>query len=151
MFRFLALAAPLAFLLAACGGGGGTGPDEMSDDDPGGGGGETRTIKANPSFASDIQEIFTRKGCTAGSCHGAAAQAGLVLTVGNAYGNLVNVASTQTGILRVAPGDPANSYLVQKVEGTASFGAQMPLEGSALDNIDLQNLRNWISIGAPNN
>lgn len=31
----------------------------------GGGGGTTREIKANPSFATDIQEIFTRNGCTA--------------------------------------------------------------------------------------
>ena len=151
MSRIRILSTSLVFALAACGGDSGTGPDEMDPPGNGGGGTTTRVVKSNPSFGTDIQEIFTRKGCTASACHGVSAQAGLTLTSGSAYGNLVNVTATQSTLSRVAPGDPANSYLVMKVEGTATFGARMPLGGSVLDNIDIQNIRNWISSGAPNN
>jgi hypothetical protein len=150
MSRKLILSTSLVFAFAACGGDGGTGPN-MDSNGNGGGGTTTRVVKANPSFGTDIQEIFTRKGCTASACHGASAQAGLSLTTGNAYGNLVNVTATQSALFRVAPGDPANSYLVMKAEGNAAVGARMPLGGSALDNIDIQNLKNWISSGALNN
>ena len=64
-----------AAFLVACGG----------DDNPtnpggngNGGGGVTREIEESPSFASDIQEILNRNGCTAASCHGGGA-AGMTL------------------------------------------------------------------------
>ena len=143
----------VSFSLVACGGGGGgMGPDDTGDPgNPGGGGTVTRVIKSNPSFATDIQEIFNRKGCTDAACHGSSAQAGLTLTPGAAHGSLVNVPSTQTSFLRVVPGNAGSSYLVMKVEGSASFGDKMPLGGSALDDIDLTNIRNWINTGAQNN
>lgn len=146
--QYLGLA--FAFFLSACGGDGGTGPDDNGMNG-GGGGGEARVVKDDPSFASDIQEIFNRNGCSAGVCHGSSAQAGLDLRTGNSYGNLVEVTATQADMFRVTPGDPTNSYLIRKVEGTASFGEQMPLGGTPLDAIDLANLRNWISSGASNN
>ena len=47
----------------------------------------------------------------------------------------------------VAPGDPDNSYLIQKLEGTAP-GAQMPFGGTPLDPAIISNIRTWISNGA---
>jgi hypothetical protein len=45
----------------------------------------------------------------------------------NSYANLVNVASSEVPSLkRVEPGDDNNSYLVQKIEGTAAVGVRMP-------------------------
>ena len=32
-----------------------------------------------------------------------------------------------------------------------TVGGRMPLNGTALDNIDLTNIKNWINNGAPNN
>ena len=62
---------------------------------------------------------------------------------------LVGVASNQVpGILRVAVGDPANSYLIQKLEGTAGSGAQMPLGGPALSRSSVDVIRQWITDGA---
>ncbi len=139
----------VALSLGACGDSG-TGPDP-NPGGGGGGGGSTRVIVADPSFASVIQEIFTRRGCSASSCHGAAQQAGMSLTSGNAYANLVNVAATQAAVDRVIPGNANDSYIIVKVEGRATTGARMPLGGSALDNIDLTNLKNWINQGAKNN
>jgi hypothetical protein len=129
----------------ACGGdsptGGGTPP-------PGGG----REIKADPSFSSDIVEIFNRTGCSQSSCHGSASQGGLDLRASAAYGELVNVAAEgEPSKTRVIPGDAQNSYLVIKLEGRQSFGSQMPEGGTPLDNIDLSNVRNWITQGAQNN
>jgi hypothetical protein len=143
---FMAMA--MAVALAGCGGDGGTG---IGNGNGNGGGGPGRVIKEDPSFASDIQEIFNRKGCAAASCHGSLQEAGLDLRPGNSYAHLVNVPSTQTGIIRVIPGNGDGSYLVMKVEGRASVGVQMPLGGAPLDNIDLTNLRNWINQGAKDN
>ena len=52
------------------------------------------------------------------------------------------------GLLRVDPGDPDNSYLIQKLEGTAAVGARMPLGGTALSQADINVVRQWISDGA---
>ena len=142
------LIVPLALALTACAESG-TGPDDNTNN--GGSGTSIRTIVADPSFANVIQEIFNREGCATGNCHGAAAAASLELTAGLAYGNLVNVPSTQTGFGRVIPGDATNSYLMAKVEGRQSEGQQMPIGGSPLDNIDITNLKNWINEGAKNN
>lgn len=136
-------------LLVACGGA--DGPT-----DPGGGGdngpGTTREILANPSFSRNITEIFTRRGCTAGSCHGTATSNNLDLRANAAYSNLVNVAAFGDGNeIRVIPGDAQNSYIVKKLEGRQTAGARMPLNGAPLDNIDLTNIRNWIDQGAANN
>lgn len=143
LLSFLSLM--LATTVAACGDSG-TGPRENPDNN-----GNARAIVADPSFANVIQEIFNRKGCAASSCHGSFEAAALNLTAGNAYANLVNVTATQAAVARVIPGNANDSYLVVKLEGRQSFGQQMPLGGSALDNIDLTNIKNWINQGAKNN
>jgi len=141
------LGLPLVTLFAlACGGGDSPGT-------PTGPGGDTndRVVKQDPSFSADIQEIFVRKGCTASSCHGSSLSGGLDLRSSAAHASLVGVAAVgETGV-RVIPGDPQNSYLVIKLEGRQSFGARMPLTGSVLDNIDITNVRNWVTQGAKNN
>ncbi len=52
-------------------------------------------------------------------------------------------------LLRVNPGNPDQSYIVQKIQGTAAVGGRMPLGQAALpqDRIDL--IRSWIAAGAP--
>jgi hypothetical protein len=62
---------------------------------------------------------------------------------------LVGVSSLQDDALeRVEAGDPDNSYLIQKLEGTASVGARMPLLGPALDQATIDTIRQWITDGA---
>jgi hypothetical protein len=111
---------------------------------------DTRSIQASPSFSATIQEIFDRRSCTSSSCHGTAQMAGLDLRAGVSYGSLVDVRATSEPFPRVSPGDPDGSYLVIKLEGRQSVGSRMPQTGSPLDSIDLANIRNWISQGAPN-
>jgi hypothetical protein len=137
--------------LGACGGSESpTDPIGDGDGNNNGNGSVTRTIKASPSFAADIQEIFTRIGCTASGCHGGSA-GGLTLgsNASTNHASLVGVQSS-VGDVYVIENDAVNSYLVKKLEGTGS-GSRMPIGGSALGNIDLTNIKNWINSGAANN
>jgi hypothetical protein len=75
------------------------------------------------------------------------------LTAGASFATLVNVAShEQPNVLRVKPGDPAASYLIQKLEGAATIGGQrMPLGGPYLDQATIDTIKSWIAAGATNN
>jgi hemolysin type calcium-binding protein len=98
-------------------------------------------------FTSDIQPIFNGRciGCHSGS----SPPQGLKLDAANSFANLVNVASHEVPSLkRVKPGDPDNSYIVQKIEGTAAVGSRMPLGGSPLSADQIGLIRRWISEGA---
>ena len=101
------------------------------------------------SFSSIQANVFTPN-CAVTGCHfGANAPQQLRLDEASSYGLLVGVASKEeSGILRVSPGDPDNSYLVQKLEGTASSGQQMPLDAPPLPQSALDVIRQWISDGA---
>ncbi|UCC26760.1 MAG: hypothetical protein JSU98_06545 [Gemmatimonadales bacterium] len=143
---WMVLGTALAF--AACGGDSSTNPDTGGDGDNSG---DNRVVKLDPSFQSDIQEIFDRRGCAASSCHGSAEAAGLRLTSGNSHAELVGVPATSEAGTRVITGDAQNSYLVIKIEGRQTAGGRMPVGGSPLDTIDVKNIRNWIDQGAKNN
>ena len=75
------------------------------------------------------------------------------LTAGRSFANLVDVASQeQPAVLRVKPGDPSDSYIIQKLEGAAGIGGQrMPLGGPYLDQTTIDQIKSWIAGGAPNN
>ena len=133
-----------SLLLAACGGGGGDGG--------GGGGGPPPPPpppppSIEPTLASIQANVFTPI-CT--TCHaGAAAPNGLRLEEGMSHAMLVNVPSVEVpAILRVAPGNPDDSYLVQKIEGTAAVGGRMPLGGEPLSADTIAAIRQWITDGA---
>jgi hypothetical protein len=100
-----------------------------------------------PSFDSIQANVFEQ---VCEHCHaGANAPAGLRLDAANSYAMLVGVASVERpAILRVAPGDPSNSYLIQKLEGTAAVGERMPAGLPALPQADIDIIRQWITDGA---
>ena len=100
-----------------------------------------------PTLASVQANVFNPS-CIV--CHaGASAPQGLRLDAANSFTNLVGVASRQdSSFLRVAPGDPDLSYLVQKLEGTASVGEQMPLGGPPIPQWTIDFMRQWITDGA---
>ncbi len=134
-----------AAVLAGCGPGSGEGLDANGRPiAPGGSGSGTLTA----DFQSIQDHVFTPI-CTV--CHsGAAAPQGLRLDAVNSYGLLVGVQSAEVpALVRVAPGDPDNSYLIQKLEGRASVGARMPFGGPYLDAATIGVIRQWIANGAP--
>jgi mono/diheme cytochrome c family protein len=106
------------------------------------------------SLSKDIQPIFDAN-CVI--CHqgGAYAPAGLSLQSGAAYSNLVNVKSTESPLMRVAPGSPGQSYLINKLLGTqgqvGGSGAQMPFGAAPLPQAQITLIQQWITQGAPNN
>jgi hypothetical protein len=69
------------------------------------------------------------------------------------FASFVNVASVENPALkRVLPGDPDNSYVVHKIQGTdIGTTARMPLGGPFLDQATIDRVRTWISQGALNN
>lgn len=78
--------------------------------------------------------------------------AGLDLSAGRSFEDLVNVLSTQVGLNRVTPGDSEMSYLVHKIEGrTGIAGQRMPPAGAPLTQGQIAAIRRWIDAGARNN
>ena len=138
------LVAVAAIILTACGGGNGSGQVNQPPPPP---------PPNPPPFGANFSEIqanvFTTTCATAGCHQGAGAPQGLRLDDANSYGLLVNVASSEVNtIMRVVPNDPDNSYLIQKLEGSASVGAQMPLGSAALSQATIDVIRQWITDGA---
>jgi hypothetical protein len=119
------------------------------------------TPNLEPTFSTIQRDIFEstdaagRVRCT--GCHNtafAAFTAGLNLESAVAYASLVNVRSVEKpGLLRVAPNDPDNSYLIHKLEGRSDIvGTRMPRgQGPFLTEGQMTVIRRWITIGAPNN
>ena len=99
---------------------------------------------------SEVQSQVFDASCT--GCHsGSSPSQGLNLSEGAAYGNTVNVPSTEIPSLNlVEPNDADNSYLMQKLEGTAQSGQQMPYGGPYLNSTLRQLVRDWIDAGAQN-
>ena len=119
------------------------------------------TPNLQPTFSSIQHEIFEtadssgRPACT--NCHapqGAQpAVGGLNLTNAVAYASLVNAPAPERRTLNlVTPGDPENSYLIHKLEGSHNIiGVRMPFGGPYLSSNQILVIRRWIEIGAPNN
>ena len=136
-------------VLAACGGEGSPTQPDGGEGNGGGGGGRPPSIKAEPSFSTDIQEIFDRRSCNADGCHGPYRAAGLDLRAGAAFGSLVNKwAQSESGFIRVVPNNAQDSYLVIALEGRRTLGPMPPGGSFPVDSIDLGNIRNWIDQGA---
>src|SRR5277367_1609738 len=106
------------------------------------------SVPLSADFESLQANIFTPI-CSV--CHaGAGAPQGLRLDADNSYNLLVDVPSTEVpSLLRVKPGDPADSYIIQKLEGHAAVGGQMPLGGPYLPSSTIAFVAQWISNGAP--
>jgi hypothetical protein len=119
------------------------------------------TPNLEPTFASIQREILEstdsagRTACT--NCHtstGRVPAGGMNLLHDLAYDQLVNApVLTKPGAIRVIPGNPDGSYLVQKLEGTSGIvGRRMPNNGPPyLTDGQILILRRWIAIGAPRN
>ena len=119
------------------------------------------TPDLEPTFESIQKNIFEttdsagRTSCV--TCHtnvGRVPSGGMNLTHDVAYSQLVNVNSTQVPSLkRVNPGNVDASYIVHKLEGRPGIvGRRMPFSGPPyLTDGQIQILKRWIELGAPNN
>jgi hypothetical protein len=114
----------------------------------------------NPGGASNFSslqaDIFLQS-CAVSGCHdNRATPAGSLnlSSVDKSYAALVNVASSQVPSRKlVTANDPANSYLMAKLDGTyasvGGTGTKMPQYAAALSQTDLDRIITWINNGAP--
>jgi methionine-rich copper-binding protein CopC len=136
-------------LLGSAAGCAGNGDGLNSEGEPLTAGGSTSTT-VTADFQSIQDNVFTP---ICAKCHvGASAPEGLQLTEGNAYNNLVGVPSTeQPSVLRVDPGNPANSYMIRKIMNTPGIsGIQMPYMLPPLPTATQAAMAQWVTNGAPN-
>ena len=124
--------------------------------------GTCRCVGGEDTTYSAVFQIFIVAGCNGSPfCH-AGPSGGLVMNEQQAtYDALVGVAAMgmtpnrtstdcrDSGLVRVVPGDPANSLLMQMLEGTQTCGTQMPPNGM-LTAGQIEQVRVWIANGAVN-
>lgn len=111
---------------------------------------QVNVTAAAPTLAQLQSSIFTPR-CVA--CHnGSGGSLPGSMNLSNAtasFNSLVNVFSEQVGTLRrVLPGNPNDSYLVRKLEGTQAVGERMPQGGPFLNQATIDQVRDWIQAGA---
>jgi hypothetical protein len=98
-----------------------------------------------------IQQIFTAN-CALPQCHaGPTPQQGQDLSDAvTSFNLIVGVASHEKpAIMRIAPGDSTNSYMVMKLRGTLGIGGQpMPLGSFPLDPALVIKIAAWAQQGA---
>jgi hypothetical protein len=134
--------------IAACAGNG-NGLDANGQPLTSGSSGSLPPLSAD--FASIQANIFTPI-CSV--CHiGGGAPEGLRLDAADSFNLLVGVPSTEVpSLLRVKPGDPDNSYIIQKLEGHQAVGSQMPFgcpqTQPCLTTSTIAFIRQWITDGA---
>jgi hypothetical protein len=107
----------------------------------------------SPSFSRDIAPIFMSR-CVA--CHLTGEEAGEIAIYQKvAWRNLVNVPSIESDLMRIKPGDPAQSYLMLKLDGehldAGGSGSRMPSNGEQLSQEVREQIRSWIREGALDN
>ncbi len=113
-------------------------------------------VPPEPNLSS-IQSVVFSRSCVFSSCHGGVTpKAGLDLRAGRSWSTLVGVATrtTASARIRVVPGDPSASYLVDKLSGTGiesnmlfprttGMPPMQPLQPETIEAI-----REWIRRGA---
>jgi hypothetical protein len=140
----------LVLVLGACGSGTGEGLDQNGQ--PLGAGGSSAPLAPalEPTLASIQANVFSVN-CAFAGCHGGGTvQFGLRLDPGFSAGNLIDVPSQQDPtLIRVIPGNPDGSFIIQKLEGTQTVGRRMPDFSPPLPQSTIDVIRQWIANGAP--
>jgi hypothetical protein len=124
------------------------------------------TVKAAPSFKADLLPALQAScGSRTYGCHGSPPPpTGHVeydtdsgRTADDVYLDLVGhpPANAPPGYFRIAAGDLAHSWLIEKITkdqpGGSGYGARMPYGGANVCQATVTTIQNWIAQGAPNN
>jgi uncharacterized protein (TIGR03118 family) len=111
-----------------------------------------------PVTLTQLQQQFFTPICSV--CHtgqGSTLPGSQNLTAGNTFGQTVNHPSVEKpALFRIKPNDPANSYLIQKIEGAPGIaGSQMPqgcpFTQPCLTQQQIDMFISWVNAGALNN
>ena len=135
-----------------------SGVSDLSGDFVRAGEGDSGVFRFTPevSFVDQIQPIFNQS-CAFVTCHSNSATfppgEGLILDQGFSRANLVGRTSRQKPAIQlINPESPAESYLMQKLQGaTGISGEQMPLGGPYLLSSQIRLFQLWAEQGAREN
>ena len=109
------------------------------------------SAEAPATFTEVFDEIFSQS-CAFSTCHGGSAGAPFLTDSEAAYTSLVGAESTdKEGAILVIPGDPDNSYLVQKMEDDSGIEGDAMPPSSPLGTDVIERVRSWIEDGAQEN
>lgn len=110
------------------------------------------TVTENEVTLSEVQKRVFTPSCALANCHDAAAPRTPHLVEGQSWSELVGVQSAVIpSATPVVPGEPTNSYLVLKLNGTIGIaGVQMPF-GTNMDPTLVTLVEKWILAGALDN
>ena len=135
----------ISILASACAGdGGSSGAPSTTSTSTTMGGGMSASL-------GDIQDDIFTPACGFGGCHDSFTAAGdLDLSTAQAsFDELVGVDSLCGSAVRVVPGDPNASYLMDKLgDGASPCGIVMPIGAPQLSDSELAEIRSWIQAGA---
>lgn len=100
---------------------------------------------------NSIHATVIRPHCAQANCHaGGNVESQLDLSSRDAYTALVNRPShVVSDWILVIPGNPAESYLMRKLNGDRIVGERMPQGQPPLPDSVLTVIRKWIAAGAP--
>jgi hypothetical protein len=143
----LAAVAAVAVGVSGCAGNG-EGLNSTGGTGANSGGSSAPTGPFTADFESIQSNVFTP---ICSPCHsGANAPHGLMLDSTHSYNDLVGVPSVEVpSFMRVKKGDPDNSYIILKLEGSNLIaGQQMPLNETPLLPSVIDVIRQWITNGA---
>ena len=122
--------------------------------------GETSNCRIQPTL-SDLNTQYFSVSCVFGGCHETdSAEGGLDMEAPGLRSRLVNVAAQDDkagprGKLRVVPGNPDASFLVQKLEGSMARDEGNMMPDGTDEPIDpecrIRMVRQWITDGALDN
>src|SRR5262245_57994134 len=116
----------------------------------------TAQAPAEATFARMQKEVFNVS-CTSDSCHSSVGRAGdMVLEEGQSWDSLVNhtpsnPVAAADGLMRVMPGRPEKSLLLDKLTSnlSAGEGVSMPYGAAPLPAETVDIVQAWIAAGAP--
>jgi uncharacterized protein YjdB len=117
-------------------------------------------VGAAITLSGQVQPILNVAPGVCSSCHFPGGAAGLNLTAGSSFANLVGHSSGESALKRVLQFRPDSSYLVHKIQGThlvppaSGSGARMPFQctgSGCLSKAQINVIRNWILQGALEN
>ena len=138
-----ALCGALFLFLSGCGGSS-TGANGGNNGGNGGNGGNE--IGTEPTF-TNVQQIL-QQSCGGSNCHINQRTSGVRL---DSYQNVTESEGQQYGKRIVQPNDADGSPLVDKIEPNPDNGVRMPENGNYLSDERINQIREWINDGAPNN
>jgi hypothetical protein len=110
------------------------------------------TSVQSPATFTEVFDDVLSQSCAFSTCHGGSAGAPFLRESQAAYESLVDVESnSKENAILVVPGNPDESYLIQKIENSEGIDGESMPPSSPLTDETIERIRSWIEDGAQQN